>query len=78
MGVAERRRVAGREPRGPVSRKSGTARGVDSRALPRGYVRYAPNGSTIVVPTKYIGFHVGGVYYRPVFDGGESVYVPAS
>jgi hypothetical protein len=51
------------------------AGGVYPRPLPTGYVRFVPNGSRAVVYGGYSCFFVGGVYYRPVFYGGETVYV---
>jgi hypothetical protein len=68
--VAGRRGVA-------VAGNSGAAvaGAVYPRPLPAGYVRYVPNGSRAVVYGGYSCFFVGGVYYRPVFYGGETVYV---
>ncbi|MDR3404814.1 MAG: hypothetical protein P4L99_20085 [Chthoniobacter sp.] len=43
--------------------------------LPAGYIRVVPTGYTTVVYGGYNCYFVGGVYYRAVFYGGETVYV---
>lgn len=43
--------------------------------LPVGYIRTVPVGCTTVVYGGYNCLFVGGIYYRPVIYGGESVYV---
>jgi hypothetical protein len=43
--------------------------------LPVGYIRAVPVGYTTVVYGGYTCSYAGGVYYRPVFYGGETVYV---
>ena len=42
---------------------------------PAGYIRTVPVGYSTVVYGGYTCSYVGGVYYRPVFYGGETVYV---
>ena len=44
-------------------------------ALPGGYLRAVPAGYTAAVYGGYNCLYVGGVYYRPVIYGGETVYV---
>lgn len=43
--------------------------------LPAGYIRTIPAGYRTVVYGGYNCYLVGGVYYRPVFYGGSTVYV---
>lgn len=43
--------------------------------LPAGYIRTVPAGYTTVVRAGYTCMFVGGVYYRPVIYGGETVYI---
>lgn len=43
--------------------------------LPAGYYATIPGGYTTVVYGGYTCRYVGGVYYRPVFYGGNTVYV---
>jgi hypothetical protein len=42
---------------------------------PYGYVRVVPTGYTTVYYGGYNCYFVGGVYYRPEFYGGSTVYV---
>jgi len=44
-------------------------------ALPRGYVATIPVGYRPVVYGGYNCYYVGGVYYRPEFYQGDTVYV---
>lgn len=43
--------------------------------LPAGYIRTVPTGYTIVTYGGYSCLFAGGIYYRPVIYGGETVYV---
>jgi hypothetical protein len=43
--------------------------------LPAGYIRAVPAGSQTVFYGGYNCSYIGGVYYRPVFYGGATVYV---
>ncbi|MDD5201486.1 MAG: hypothetical protein PHC88_16970, partial [Terrimicrobiaceae bacterium] len=43
--------------------------------LPGGYVRTVPVGAQPVVYGGYNCYYAAGVYYRPVFYGGSTVYV---
>ena len=44
-------------------------------ALPRGYVATIPVGYRVVTYGGYDCYYVGGVYYRPEFYQGDTVYV---
>lgn len=43
--------------------------------LPAGYIRTVPAGYKTIAYRGYTCRYVGGVYYRPVFYGGSTVYV---
>lgn len=45
------------------------------RPLPAGYIRTVPAGYRKVAYKGYSCLYVGGIYYRPVIYGGETVYV---
>lgn len=45
------------------------------RPLPAGYIRTVPTGYSKVAYKGYNCLYVGGIYYRPVIYGGETVYV---
>jgi hypothetical protein len=77
--------AAGPEGAAAVGRYGGTTAVTTSSAavvrtpavasLPSGYIRTVPVGYTTVVYGGYSCMFVGGVYYRPVIYGGETVYV---
>lgn len=63
---------------GDVYRRGGGVAAAPVRVaapLPAGYIRTVPVGYTTVVYGGYSCRYVGGVYYRPVFYGGSTVYV---
>lgn len=67
VAVASRRGVA-------VAGNNGVA--VATRpALPRGYISTVPVGASTFVYGGYNCYFVGGLYYRPVFYQGTTVYV---
>ena len=88
-GAATDRGVAVAGPNGAAAagRYGGTAAVTTSSAavartpapvvapLPSGYIRTVPVGYTTVVYGGYNCMFVGGIYYRPVIYGGETVYV---
>ena len=46
--------------------------------LPRGYITAVPVGAPTFVVYGYNCYFINGVYYRPVFYGGTTVYVPVT
>jgi hypothetical protein len=79
VAVAGPRGVAVAGPNGAIAvgRNGGVAVAQRSYApcYPYGYVRVIPTGYTTVYYGGYNCYFVGGVYYRPEFYGGSTVYV---
>jgi hypothetical protein len=79
VAVAGPRGAAVAGPNGAVAvgRNGGVAVAQRSYApcYPYGYVRVVPTGYTTVYYGGYNCYFVGGVYYRPEFYGGSTVYV---
>jgi len=67
-GVATRRVTA-------VEGPNNSAVAVRPAPLPAGYIRTVPAGYRNVAYKGYNCLYVGGVYYRAVIYGGETVYV---
>lgn len=70
VAVAGPRGVAVAGPNGAVAVQRSYA-----PCYPYGYVRVIPTGYTTVYYSGYNCYFVSGVYYRPEFYGGSTVYV---
>lgn len=46
--------------------------------LPAGYITAVPVGAPTFAVSGYNCYFINGIYYRPVFYGGTTVYVPVT